>query len=143
MFCHSVYRLHIYDTLVSISTNTPRQQNVVVKYYHTIVYSTGKNCIVAINKYKVKFHYIIYFKNAIVFIVSSTDGSSSCSFLYLLIFLIDNNQILHCFAINSHCIFAINKDKGKWKISLMNKKAIFVYHVEYRWFNRFLHHIAI
>ena len=57
--------------------------NVVVKYYHTIVYSTGKNCIVAINKYKGNFHFIIYFKNAVVFIVSSTAGSSCCSVLCL------------------------------------------------------------
>ena len=46
--------------MVSLSTDTPRRYNAVVKYYHTIVYSTGKNCIVAINKYKGKFHYIVY-----------------------------------------------------------------------------------
>ena len=52
------------------------QYNVVVTYYHTIVYVTGKHCIVATNKYKGEFHLIIYFKCAVVFIVSSTAGSS-------------------------------------------------------------------
>ena len=78
-----IYCLHIYDTMVSLSTDIPLLYNVVVKYCHTIVYSTGKHCIVAINEYKGKFHFIIYFKKAIVFIVSSTAGSSCCSVLCL------------------------------------------------------------
>ena len=59
MVCHIVCRLHIYGTLVSLSTDTPQLYNIVVKYYNIIVYSTGKHCIVAINKYKGKFHFII------------------------------------------------------------------------------------
>ena len=78
MFSHIVYCLHIYNTLVSLSTDKTRLYNVIIKYYHTIVYSTGKNCIVAINKYKGEFHFIIYFKSAVLFIVSSTAGSCCC-----------------------------------------------------------------
>ena len=61
LFCHIVCSLHIYDTLVSISTDTLQRYNIVVKYYHTIVYSTGKHCIIEINKYNGKFHLIIDF----------------------------------------------------------------------------------
>ena len=113
MFRHIVFSLHIYNTLVSLSTDTTRLYNIVVKYYHTIVYSTGKNCIVSINKYKGKFHFTIYFKNAVVFIVSSTAGYSCCSVLCLFRIFISKNQILYCITILSHCICEINKHKGK------------------------------
>ena len=76
MFRHIVCCLHIYDTQVSLSTDTTRLYNAVVKYYHTIVYVTSKHCIVVINKYKGEFHLVIYFKSAFVFIVLSTSGSS-------------------------------------------------------------------
>ena len=104
---------------------------------------TGKNCIVAINKYKGEFHLIIYFKSAVVFIVPSTAGSSCCSLLYIFHIFVSNKKILHFFSIHSHCIFAINGHKGKWVIVLTNKTTIFVYHVEYRLFNQVLHFIAI
>ena len=138
-----MYRKYVNDTLVSLSTDKTRLYNVAIKYYHTIVYSTGKHCIVEINKYKGKFCLIIYFKSVVVFIVSSTAGSSCCSVLCFFIFFLPNNLIIHCFAIHSHFIFAINEHKGKWEMFLMNKKTLFVYHVEYRWFNRVLHFIAI
>ena len=94
-------------------TKIPRLYNAVVKYYHRIIYATGKHCIFAINQYKGKFYFIIYFKNAVVFIASSTAGSSCCLVLCLFIFLLSNNRILHCFAILSHFIFVINKQKVK------------------------------
>ena len=84
MFRHIVCSLHIYDTLVSLSTKTPRLYNVVVKYYHIIFYAAGKHFIFVINKYKGKFHFIIDFKNAVVFIASSTAGYSCCLVLRLL-----------------------------------------------------------
>ena len=126
-----------------MSTDTTRLYNVVVTYYHTIAYVTGKHCIVAINKYKGLFHLIIYFKSAVVFIVSSNAGYSCYSLLYIFMFFVSNNQILHFFSIQSHCIFAINKHKGKWVIVLRNKTTLFFYHVEYRLFDQVLHFISI
>ena len=82
-FSATLYFLHIHDTLVSILTDMTRLYNVVVTYYHTIVYVTSKHCIVAINKDKGEFHLIIYFKSAILFIMSSTAFSSCCSLFYI------------------------------------------------------------
>ena len=99
-----------------------RLYNVVDKYYHTIIYATGKHFIVAINKYKDEFQFVTYFKSAVVFILSSTAGSSCCSVLCIFHLFLSNNRILHCFTIHSHCMFAINAHKGKWENVLMKKK---------------------
>ena len=84
MFCHIVCRLHIYNTLVYLTTYTLRLNNVVVEYYHIIVFATGKHFIFAINQYKGKFDFINGFKNVIVFIASITAGSSCFWVLRLL-----------------------------------------------------------
>ena len=97
LLSHIVSRLHIHDTLVSISTNTMRLYNVVVTYYHTSVYVTRKNFIVAINKYKVEYHLILYFKRAVVFIVSSTAVLSCCSLFYIYHIFFSFNQIITLF----------------------------------------------
>ena len=142
-FRHIVCCLHIYDTLVSLLTNTTWLYNVAVKYYHNIVYVTSKHFIIAINKSKGEFHIIIYYKGAVVFIVLSTAGSSCCSLLCFYHILITNNQILHFFSILSHCIVAVNDHKRKWVNVLTNKGTLFVYQVEYHWFNQLIHIIAI
>ena len=95
-----------------------------------VTYVTGKHCIVAINKYKGKFHLIIYFKIAVVFIVLISASSSCCSLLYFFIFFVSNNQILHFVSIHSHWILAINEHKGKWVIVLTNKTTQFFHHTE-------------
>ena len=46
-------------------------------------------------------------------------------FYVLFIFLLSSNRILHCFAILSHFIFAINQHKGKWVIVLTNTTTLF------------------
>ena len=124
-------------------TDTTRLYNVVVKYYHTIVYATSKQCIVAINKYKGEFHLIIYLKSAVVFIVSSTAGSSCCSLLCF--FHISSfqqpNPTLFLYSLTLH--FRNQQKKSKWVIVLTNKTTLFVYHAEYRLFNQVLHFIAI
>ena len=63
-------------------------------------------------------------------------------FYFFFIYLHPNNRILHSFAILSHFIFAINDHKGKWHYT-DDKKTLFVYHVDYRWFNWFLQYISI
>ena len=104
MFSHIVYCLHIYNTLVSLTTDTQRLYQVVVKYDHIIVYDTGKHCIFAINQYKGNFHFIIYFKHTVVFITSITAGSFCCSVLRLLrIFVLQQpNPTLFRYSLTFH-----------------------------------------
>ena len=129
--------------MISISANTTRLYNIVVTYYHTIVYVTRKHCIVTIKKYKGDFHLIIYFKSAVLFIVSSTAVSYCCSLLYIYIYIYFQQLNPTLVSIHSHCISAINEHKGKWVIVLTNKTTLFFYHAEYCLFNRVLNFIAI
>ena len=52
--------------------------------YHIFSNTMGKYCILAINKHKGKWHFIDDFKNPILFIASSTAGSSCCWVLCIL-----------------------------------------------------------
>ena len=133
---------NIYDALVSLSTDTPRLYNAIVQYYHIIVYATGKHCIFAINQYKGKFHFMIDFKSRLCLSRQVPLVPLAVQFYVFFILLLSNNRILHCFTILSHCIFTINEHKGK-RHYIDDLKTLFVYHVEYRWFNRVLHFIAL
>ena len=106
LFC-----LHIYNTLVTIMTNTPRLYQVVVKYYHIFSNNTGKHCIFAINQHKVKWHYIDDFTNAILFIASSTAGSSCCWLLQLLhtVALQQPNPTPYCLSLTFYVFRLYNK----------------------------------
>ena len=79
-----VYCLNIYNILVTLTTNTPWLYTVVVKYYHIFSNNTGKHCIFAINQPKGKWRSIDDFTTAMLFIASSTAGTSHCWFLHLL-----------------------------------------------------------
>ena len=60
-----VFCLNVYNTLVTITTDTPRLYQVVVKYYHTFSNNTGNHCIFALNQQKGKWHSIDDFTNDI------------------------------------------------------------------------------
>ena len=55
-------------------TLTQRQKHLLC--YHILSNTMGKHCIFAINKHKGKWHYIDYLINTILFIASSTPGST-------------------------------------------------------------------
>ena len=143
MFCHSVCRLHIYDTLVSLSTDTPRQNSVVIKYYYTIVYFTDKHCIVAINKYKGKFHFIIYFlKTRLCLLCRVPLVPLAVQFYFFSYFWFPTTEsyTVSLFTYIAFSRLTNTKVSGK---TLMNKMALFVYPIKYCWLNRVLHYIAI
>ena len=80
----------------------------------------GQHCIFVINQHKGNWHSIDDFTNSILFIASSTAGSSCCWVYVFCIYFCSNNWILHCIACSSHCICSvsiINLYIGKWVYS--------------------------
>ena len=127
-----------------ISTNSTRLYNAVFTYYHTIVFVTSKNCIVAIKEYKGEFHHIIYFKIAVVFIVSGTAVPSCCSlfFIYHIFFSFNRIFTLFRYSLTFH-FCGLTNTKVSGYFDLTNTTTQFVHHVEYRLLNLVLHFIAI
>ena len=120
-----------------------RLYNSVVTYYHTIIYVTSKHCIVAINEYKGEFHLIIYFKSAVVFIVSSTSVSSCCSLFYIYHIFLPTTDSYTVLLLAYITFSQLTNTKVSGYFDLTNTTTLFVRHVEYRLFNRVLHFIAI
>ena len=140
MFCHIVSRVHIHNTLVFISTDTPRPNNVVCTYYYTIIYVTSKCCSVAINEYKCEYRHTIYFKIAVVIIVLSTAVTYCCSLFYIYQTFIFFIRIITLFqySLLFHFSKLINT-KVSGYFDLTNTTT----HVKYHSLNRVLHLISI
>ena len=107
-FHYVVFCLHIYNTLVTVTTNTPRLYEVVVKYCHIFSNTTGKHCIFAINQPRGKWHSIDDCTNAIFLSCLESLVSLVVGFYVFCIHLRCNNRILHCIACPSQYMCSVS-----------------------------------
>ena len=133
-FHHIVFCLNIYNTLVTLTTNTPRLYEVVVKYniilivllvphivdfYVFCIHLRCKNlilhyiacpshciCSVSIIKLDIGRLYEVVVKYNIILIVLLVP--LAVEFYFFCIYLRSNNRILHCISCPSHCMYYVS-----------------------------------
>ena len=107
---------------------TPYRLNLykfVVKYYHIFSNNIGKHWILAINQHKDKWHSVDDFTTAILFIASSTAGTSRCWFLRLLHIFCVATKKSYTVLIVLHIVFVFNI-YNTFAVIMTNKPQLFI-----------------